>query len=77
MKKPCIFVVVVVDDDMFVVIAVCFLFQDMVNVIDQDGDGDISFNEFVWLMTRLVNHYTRRQILTFSHSHKMTSVRTM
>ena len=27
--------------------------NDMVNVIDQDGDGDISFNEFVWLMTRL------------------------
>ena len=26
--------------------------QEMVNVIDQDGDGDISFNEFVWLMTR-------------------------
>ena len=26
--------------------------QDMVSVIDQDGDGDISFNEFVWLMTR-------------------------
>ena len=24
----------------------------MVNVIDQDGDGDIRFNEFVWLMTR-------------------------
>ena len=24
----------------------------MVNVIDQDGDGDINFNEFVWLMTR-------------------------
>ena len=27
--------------------------KEMVNVIDQDGDGDISFNEFVWLMTRL------------------------
>ena len=26
----------------------------MVSVIDQDGDGDINFNEFVWLMTRLV-----------------------
>ena len=26
--------------------------KDMVNVIDQDGDGDINFNEFVWLMTR-------------------------
>ena len=26
--------------------------QDMVSVIDQDGDGDINFNEFVWLMTR-------------------------
>ena len=28
------------------------LFQEMVSVIDQDGDGDISFNEFVWLMTK-------------------------
>ena len=27
-------------------------FQEMVSVIDQDGDGDISFNEFVWLMTK-------------------------
>ena len=26
--------------------------KEMVSVIDQDGDGDISFNEFVWLMTR-------------------------
>ena len=26
--------------------------KEMVNVIDQDGDGDINFNEFVWLMTR-------------------------
>jgi calmodulin len=26
--------------------------KDMVNVIDQDGNGDISFNEFVWLMTK-------------------------
>ena len=26
--------------------------QEMVSVIDQDGDGDISFNEFVWLMTK-------------------------
>ena len=26
--------------------------KEMVNVIDQDGNGDISFNEFVWLMTR-------------------------
>lgn len=29
--------------------------QDMVSVIDQDGDGDINFNEFVWLMTRFNN----------------------
>ena len=26
--------------------------KEMVNVIDQDGDGDINFHEFVWLMTR-------------------------
>ena len=30
------------------------MIQEMVNVIDQDGDGDISFNEFVWLMTRSI-----------------------
>ena len=29
--------------------------KDMVNVIDQDGDGDINFNEFVWLMTRCID----------------------
>ena len=29
--------------------------KEMVSVIDQDGDGDINFNEFVWLMTRLEN----------------------
>ena len=26
--------------------------KDLVNVIDVDGNGDISFNEFVWLMTK-------------------------
>ena len=26
--------------------------KDLVSVIDRDGDGDISFNEFVWLMTK-------------------------
>ena len=31
---------------------ITFFNQEMVSVIDQDGDGDISFNEFVWLMTR-------------------------
>ena len=25
----------------------------MICEIDQDGNGEISFNEFVWLMTRL------------------------
>ena len=29
------------------------IFQDMICEIDQDGNGEISFNEFVWLMTRL------------------------
>jgi len=28
--------------------------KDLVNVIDVDGNGDISFNEFVWLMTKSV-----------------------
>ena len=29
--------------------------QELINEIDQDGNGAISFNEFVWLMTRLEN----------------------
>jgi Ca2+-binding EF-hand superfamily protein len=29
--------------------------KDLVNVIDQDGNGDISFNEFIWLMTKWVD----------------------
>ena len=29
------------------------IFEDMICEIDQDGNGEISFNEFVWLMTRL------------------------
>ena len=32
------------------------------SVIDQDGDGDINFNEFVWLMTRF-NHLPLIMIL--------------
>ena len=39
---------------MFDLITVLLILQEMVSVIDQDGDGDINFNEFVWLMTRLV-----------------------
>ena len=26
--------------------------QELISEIDQDGNGAISFNEFVWLMTR-------------------------
>ena len=26
-------------------------FQELISEIDQDGNGAISFNEFVWLMT--------------------------
>ena len=37
----------------------CSFCQDMVSVIDQDGDGDINFNEFVWLMTRWLEHFSR------------------
>ena len=28
--------------------------QELIGEIDQDGNGSISFNEFVWLMTRFV-----------------------
>ena len=28
------------------------VFQELIGEIDQDGNGSISFNEFVWLMTR-------------------------
>ena len=30
--------------------------------IAQDGDGDISFNEFVWLMTRLHTNGKKKQV---------------
>ena len=29
--------------------------QELICEIDQDGNGEISFNEFVWLMTRYFN----------------------
>ncbi|XP_023330078.1 calmodulin-A [Eurytemora carolleeae] len=29
--------------------------QELINEIDQDGNGCISFNEFVWLMTREIH----------------------
>ena len=29
--------------------------QEMISEIDQDGNSQINFNEFVWLMTRLVS----------------------
>ena len=29
-----------------------FPMKEMISEIDQDGNGEISFNEFVWLMTR-------------------------
>ena len=28
--------------------------QELISEIDQDGNGSISFNEFVWLMTKYV-----------------------
>ena len=31
--------------------------QELIGEIDQDGNGSISFNEFVWLMTRWANNY--------------------
>ena len=47
--------------------------KDMVNVIDQDGDGDISFNEFVWLMTRwkefiITTALTRKHVIRMGKS---------
>ena len=29
------------------------LSQELIGEVDQDGNGCITFNEFVWLMTRL------------------------
>merc|ERR1719222_1094823 len=29
--------------------------QELINEIDQDGNGAITFNEFVWLMTREIH----------------------
>ena len=28
--------------------------KDLVSVIDQDGDGNVSFNEFVWFSEKYV-----------------------
>ena len=30
--------------------------QELISEIDQDGNGEISFNEFVWLMTRYLHN---------------------
>jgi len=32
-----------------------FELREMINVVDQDGNGQITFNEFVWLMTREIH----------------------
>ena len=36
-----------------------FVLQELIGEIDQDGNGSISFNEFVWLMTRWVGFRTK------------------
>ena len=33
--------------------------QELISEIDQDGNGSISFNEFVWLMTKYVFRFDR------------------
>ena len=33
--------------------------QELISEIDQDGNGSISFNEFVWLMTKYVFWFAR------------------
>ena len=35
----------------------------MINEIDQDGNGCISFNEFVYLMTKNVHEVTAEQLV--------------
>ena len=49
--------------------------NDMVNVIDADGDGDISFNEFVWLMTRWKDGIKRFLIKMLLGSSKMVTLK--
>ena len=43
------------------------VFQELIGEIDQDGNGSISFNEFVWLMTRwtVFRKLTRLKISSF------------
>ena len=38
---------------MFIFFYLRFIVKELISEIDQDGNGAISFNEFVWLMTRL------------------------
>ena len=38
-----------VGDDLMISLSLSSsLIQDLVSVIDQDGDGNVNFNEFVW-----------------------------
>ena len=52
-----------------------FVFQELIGEIDQDGNGSISFNEFVWLMTRWVGFRTKL-VKSFSGRSKTPRSRT-
>ena len=45
------------------------LCQELIGEIDQDGNGSISFNEFVWLMTRFVFVFVHVSLYLSFHTH--------
>ena len=53
-----------------------FVFQELIGEIDQDGNGSISFNEFVWLMTRWVGFRINLVKISFSERSKTPRSRT-
>ena len=42
--------------------------QELISEIDQDGNGEISFNEFVWLMTRYLQSTQFHDIIGFEQT---------
>ena len=41
------------------------LSQELIGEVDQDGNGCITFNEFVWLMTRSPSYILSTQLIVF------------
>ena len=43
--------------------------QELIGEVDQDGNGCITFNEFVWLMTRWLYDCESSQAATITTTH--------